>query len=121
MAQVGTTDSSDLPTTPGAFLQKGTGAFVGKVNAAGTALSYLTVIGAGNYDYYISVPATRASALAVDDAGNAYLTGATADRKFPATAGAYQTTYAPSVDPSTTPFGLPPTDAFVAKIDGTGQ
>lgn len=115
----GTTDSSDLPTTPGAFVQKGTGAFVGKVNAAGTALSYLTLIGAGNYDYYISVPATRASALAVDDAGNAYLTGATADPKFPATAGAYQTTYAGSV--SATPFGLPPTDAFVAKINSTGS
>ena len=91
------------------------------MNAAGTALSYLTLIGAGNYDYYISVPATSTSAFAVDDAGNAYLTGATADPKFPATAGAYQTTYAGTVDPSTTPFGLPPTDAFVAKINSTGS
>jgi uncharacterized protein (TIGR03437 family) len=117
----GTTDSSDLPTTTGAFLQKGTGAYVAKVNAAGTALSYLTLIGAGNYDYFISVPATLASALAVDDVGNAYLAGATADPKFPATAGAYQTTYAGSVDPSTTPLGLPPTDVFVAKINSTGS
>jgi uncharacterized protein (TIGR03437 family) len=118
----GTTGTSDLPTTAGAFLQKGTGAYVGKVNAAGTALSYLTLIGATNYDNPdIPLPATLASALVVDDTGNAYLTGATADSKLPSTAGAYQTIYAGDIDPSKTYFELPPTDVFVAKINSSGS
>ena len=118
----GTTGTSDLPTTAGAFLQKGTGAYVGKVNAAGTALSYLTLIGAANYDNPdIPLPATLASALGVDDAGNAYLTGVTADPKFPATVGTYQTNYAGNIDPSKTYYELPPTDAFIAKINSSGS
>ncbi len=108
----GNTDTSDIPTTAGALLATGTGAFVAKVNAAGTALGYLTYIGPTNYPQSPSThPANTAKAIAVDAAGNAYVTGSTFDPQFPASAGAYQSTLAGGAS-----------DAFVAKInpDGTG-
>jgi uncharacterized protein (TIGR03437 family) len=116
----GDTDTNDLPSTTGAFLEKGTGAFVAKVNAAGTALVYLTLIGATNYILVPnSNPANTASALAVDASGNAYLAGSTTDPKFPATAGAYQTTFAGPANPPA--FLAPPSDAFVAKLNPAGS
>jgi uncharacterized protein (TIGR03437 family) len=115
----GNTDTNDLPSTAGAFLEKGTGAFVAKVNAAGTALAYLTLIGATNYILVPSNnPANIALALAVDAAGNAYLAGATSDPRFPATAGAYQPTFAGPANPPI--FPGPPSDAFVAKLNPAG-
>ena len=115
----GNTDTNDLPATTGAFLERGTGAFVAKVNASGTALGYLTLIGATNYIQAPgNNPATSASALAVDAAGNAYLGGATSDPRFPATAGAFQPAFA---GPATPPvFPPPPSDAFVAKFNPAG-
>jgi uncharacterized protein (TIGR03437 family) len=115
----GNTDTNDLPSTTGAFLEKGTGAFVAKVNAAGTALAYLTLIGATNYILVpFNSPANNASALAVDGAGNAYLAGSTSDPRFPATAGAYQTAFAGPANPPVYP--PPPSDAFVAKLNPAG-
>jgi len=113
----GNTDTNDLPTTPGALLAKGTGAFVAKVNPAGSAFTYLTYIGPTYYPLSpFTNPANTANAIAVDADGHAYVAGATSDPKFPATPGAYQTAFRGS-----TGF-LPPTDAFVAKLqpDGTG-
>jgi uncharacterized protein (TIGR03437 family) len=116
----GNTDTNDLPATTGAFLEHGTGAFVAKVNAAGTALAYLTLIGARNYILTpINNPANSAAALAVDAAGNAYLAGSTSDPKFPATAGAYQPTFAGPANPPVYP--PPPPDAFVAKLNPAGS
>jgi len=116
----GNTDITNLPSTPGAFLPGGPGPFVAKVNAAGNALVYLTYLSNTNLIFYPhSTPASTATALAVDAAGNAYLAGSTFDSQFPATPGAWQTTFdgpAP-VYPYIT---LPPTDAFVAKINPTG-
>jgi uncharacterized protein (TIGR03437 family) len=115
----GNTDTNDLPSTTGALLEHGTGAFVAKVNAAGTALAYLTLIGATNYiTTPLSNPANTAAALAVDSSGNAYLAGSTSDPRFPATSGAYQTTYAGPANPPT--FPPPPADAFVAKLNASG-
>jgi len=116
----GNTDTNDLPSTTGAFLEKGTGAFVAKVNAAGTALAYLTLIGSTNYILApFNNPANSASGLAVDAAGNAYLVGSTTDPKFPATAGAYQPVFN---GPSTPPvFPAPFSDAFVAKLNPAGS
>lgn len=115
----GNTDTNDLPTTSGALLEKGTGAFVGKVNAAGTSLGYLTLIGATNYvSTPFNNPANSISALTVDSAGNAYLAGATSDPRFPATAGAYQPTFnGPAAPPAYPP---PSSDAFVAKLNPAG-
>ncbi len=115
----GNTDTADLPVTPGAMLQNGTGAFVAKINAAGTALAYLTYIGPTYYPVSPNTnPANRATAIAVDSAGSAFLAGSTFDPVFPATAGAYQTTYD---GPSSFSYITPP-DAFVLKLkpDGSG-
>jgi uncharacterized protein (TIGR03437 family) len=117
----GNTDTTNIPTTTGAFQPKGIGAFLGKVKAEGTGLAYLTYVGAANYvvsPYHL--PGNNAVALAVDTTGNAYLTGSTADPAFPATPGAYQTVFSGPVTGD--PYPPPPTDAFVLKLkpDGTG-
>src|ERR1035438_2897944 len=82
----GNSDITNLPSTPGVFLPGGPGPFVAKVNAAGTALAYLTYLSNTNLIFYPhSTPASTATALAVDAAGNAYLAGSTFDSQFPAT------------------------------------
>lgn len=116
----GNTDTTDLPVTPGVLLQNGVGAFVGKVNAAGNALSYLTYIGP---TYYPSTPNTNpantASSIAVDATGSVYLAGSTSDPEFPATPGAYQTAYGgPNISE---PYPPPPTNAFVLKLKPDGS
>jgi len=116
----GSTDITNLPSTPGAFLPGGPGPFVAKVNAAGTALVYLTYLSDANLVFYpYSTPANTAAALAVDAAGNAYLAGSTVDPQFPATPGAWQTTF-DGPAPVYPYNSLPPTDCFVAKINPTG-
>ena len=116
----GNTDITNLPSTPGSFLPGGPGPFVAKVNAAGTALVYLTYLSDTNLIFYPnSTPANTATALAVDVAGNAYLAGSTVDPQFPATPGAWQTAFdGPAPVYPYSP--LPPTDCFVAKINPTG-
>src|ERR1022692_4726622 len=105
----GNTDTYDLPTTPGALLGLGVGAFVAKVNAAGTALVYLTYLGPGYFPLSPNTnPANSVTGIAADAAGNAYLTGSTFDDAFPATQGAY---------PAVRAGG---TDAFAAKLNPQG-
>jgi uncharacterized protein (TIGR03437 family) len=106
----GNTDTADLPTTTGALLTQGTGAFIAKVNAAGTALVYLTYLGPGYQPISPNTnPANTVTGIAADAAGNAYLTGSTFDDAFPATAGASQTTRKGA------------TDAFAAKLNPQGS
>ena len=106
----GNTDTADLPTTSGALLGQGTGAFVAKVNSAGTALVYLTYIGPGYQPVSPNTnPANTVNGIAADAAGNAYVTGSTFDDAFPATAGAFQTKRAGG------------TDAFAAKLNPQGS
>ena len=106
----GNTDTYDLPTTTGALLGLGVGAFVAKVNAAGTALVYLTYVGPGyNPVTPYTNPANSVTGIAADAAGNAYLTGSTFDDLFPATKGAYQAVLAGG------------TDAFAAKLNPQGS
>src|SRR3989441_4502002 len=64
------------------------------------ALAYSTYLGGSSSDFGFGI--------AVDAAGNAYVTGDTNSTNFPTTAGAFQTT-----------FGGPPGDAFVTKLDTT--
>ncbi|QAY65893.1 DUF7507 domain-containing protein [Paenibacillus protaetiae] len=82
----GSVDSTDFPTTPGAFqvvAPPGLNAFLYKMNASGTALIYSTYIGGS---------ATEESTdVAIDEFGNAFLCGSTTSADFPVTPGAFQT------------------------------
>jgi Beta-propeller repeat/Cep192 domain 4 len=98
----GFTLSTDFPTA--SALQKsaaGAGdAFVAKLAPGGSKLAYSTYLGGSGLD--------RAFGLAVDAAGNAYVTGDTVSADFPVTAGALET-LAPGNG-----------DAFVAKLNAAG-
>lgn len=103
----GETVSTNFPITQGAFqrtLRGGTSdegdVFVAKLNAAGTALVYSTYLGGTGAD--------AGTGIAVDAAGNAYVTGVTVSTDFPATAGAFQTASGGAVS------------AFIAKLNATG-
>jgi hypothetical protein len=74
-------------------------AFVVKLNSSGTALNYATLLGGERND--------GATALALDTAGNVYVTGGSASLNFPVTKGTFQTTNRATSRA---------TNAFVAKL-----
>jgi len=91
----GVTYSSDFPATPGAFQTASGGAraigYVAKLNPTGSAFDYVTYIGGGKDSG--GKPSTGAfQGLAVDPAGDAYVSGGTNSVDFPVTTGALQTT-----------------------------
>ena len=96
-------NQSSFPVTVGPDLtfNGNSDAFVAKVNAAGTALLYCGYIGGSGED--------RGFGIAVDSAGNAYVTGSTesSQASFPVTVG-----------PDLTFNGN--LDAFVAKVNAAG-
>ncbi len=84
---VGHTNSSDFPTTPGAFDTTPAGGydvFVVKINPGGT-LVYSTLLG--------NTSADTGSGIVVDVLGNALVTGGTWSTDFPTTPGAHDTTH----------------------------
>jgi hypothetical protein len=100
----GGTSSTNFPTALGALQSSSSGngdAFVAKLNAAGSGLVYSTYLGGSNGD--------EASAIAVDAAGDAYVTGETSSANFPTTPGALQTSLAG--------FG----NTFVTKLNAAGS
>ena len=100
----GETRSSDFPTTPGALdtVQDGDNdGFVAKIDPSGGSLIYGTFLGGNTVDL--------GRGIAVDGAGNAYVTGATLSPDFPTTPGAFDTSHNGS------------NDAFVAKLDPSGS
>ncbi|MCC5468329.1 SBBP repeat-containing protein [Pelosinus baikalensis] len=101
----GLTESTDFPTTPGAFqtsLKGFADAFVTKLNPAGSALVYSTYLGGdNNFDEGLGI--------AVDTSGNAYVTGLTESTDFPTTPGAFQTSLK----------GFE--DGFITKLNPTGS
>jgi uncharacterized protein (TIGR03437 family) len=104
----GATNSSDFPTSSGAlrtFPAGGGDAFVVKI-APGSGVAYSTFLG--------GILADQGLAIAVDGAGNAYVTGATFSTNFP-TVNPHQAV----CFPSPTPFSSC-ADAFVAKINPAG-
>ena len=72
-----------------------------KLDASGAALGYSTYLGGSGFD-------EAGYGIAVDGAGNAYLTGYTHSADFPTTPGAFDTTFNGGVD------------AFVTKLDASG-
>jgi Beta-propeller repeat/FG-GAP-like repeat len=98
----GLTNSINFPTLHPAQTAFGgyQDAFVTKLNAAGNALVYSTCLGGSDGD--------RGAAIAVDAAGNAYVTGETTSVDFP-TANAFQATSGGSYD------------AFVTKVNAAGD
>ncbi|HEV8304104.1 MAG TPA: SBBP repeat-containing protein [Gemmatimonadales bacterium] len=103
----GRTSSSDFPVTAGAFqttkASNGTAhaAFVSKVNPGGSGLAYSTYLGGSGSD--------RGVSIALDAAGNAYVTGRATSTDFPLTAGAVQTALAGG------------RDAYVAELNPSGS
>ena len=99
----GGTFSKDFPATPNAIQTQvgGSDAFVTKLNPAGTALVYSTYLGGGSSDL--------GSGIAVDAAGNAYVSGNTLSTDFPTTPGAFKPTFAGGGD------------GFIAKISADDQ
>src|SRR5437867_2121639 len=84
----GRTVSTDFPTTPGAFDVTFNGVqdvFVTKLNGSGSTLVYSTSLGGSGNDI--------GAAIAVDSAGNAYVTGFTDSTDFPITRGAFDTRF----------------------------
>jgi hypothetical protein len=109
--------STDFPVTKGAYQTKNKGAannqinaFVTKLNTTGTELVYSTYLGGSGWS---KGSGDWASALAVDGAGNAYITGQANSADFPVTTGAYQT-----VNNSANYKGI---NAFVTKLNATGS
>ncbi len=101
----GTTLSANFPATTGAYATAFSGiqdGFVAKLNATGSSLIYATYLGGSSLD--------AVSGIAVDAAGNAYVSGATQSSDFPTTLGAF-TTGRP------TQFG---NSGFVAKLNASG-
>jgi hypothetical protein len=119
----GNTFGVGLATTPGVLEPGGIGGFVAKVNASGTGMAYVTLLGAGNYSVppgaINSSPATFLYAIAVDSSGDAYIAGSTSDPNFPATASAFQPKLAFTGQAS--PYDVPPSDAFIAKLNPSGS
>lgn len=121
----GETASPDFPITLGAFqedfpsdfntveppdendeleLQQNTvdSVFVTKLSTDGSSLIYSTFLGGSDDD--------EGSDIAVDDMGNAYVTGETTSENFPTTLGAFQETSRGGVD-----------DVFVTKLNSNGS
>lgn len=79
------------------------------------------------FTYALPDPAGTINAIAVDAAGDTYLTGSTSSSNFPTTPGAFQTQYGGGICPGIllpgapdTPPTLPCSEAFVVKLDPSG-
>ena len=104
----GSTTSSNLPTTLGAYQQfppipqgSSLDLFVAKFNSTGTAASYVTYVGGSGAD--------TLTAFAVDPSGNAVLTGSTNSSNFP------------QVNGFPLPASQPSTFTFVTKLNAAGS
>jgi len=106
---VGTTYSTDFPVSVIPFQPQSNGGthsavFVTKLNAGGTGLIYSTYLGGSGGD--------SGYGIAIDSAGNTYVTGATYSTDFPVTCGALQTVN------YSAPGG---TAGFIARLNTAGS
>ena len=106
---VGTTMSTDFPTTDGSYdtgLNGGKDMVVFGMNSDGSDLLFSTYIGGNDDDYTVI-----GDQIATDDQGNIYLVGSTRSTNFPTSSGAYQTSGGGSTN----------ADGFVLKLKGDGS
>jgi len=117
----GSTESSDFPVTAAGYQRthracytadycSKTG-FVTKVNPWGTALVYSSFLGGTGFG-----AETAMEGIAIDAAGNAYVTGSTDAENFPTTAGVIQPTAGERLC-----FYTLCTDAVVTKLNASGS
>jgi hypothetical protein len=100
----GYTYSSDFPVTSGAYRTTTSAycsAFVTRLNSSGSGLIYSTFLGGEDDD--------EAYAIAVNEKGEAYVTGTTTSLAFPVTANALQNTFAGGWD------------AFIVHLNNSGS
>jgi hypothetical protein len=100
----GGSQSSDYPTTAGAFDQthaSARDAFVTKLNPTGSALVYSTYIGGSASEGGLGIT--------VDATGSAYVSGGTGSSDFPATSGAFDVSHNGNED------------VWVAKLNASGS
>jgi hypothetical protein len=105
----GQTLSVNFPTTAGALQRANKGlanVFITKLNPSGSALVYSTYLGGSSSD--------AGESIALDAAGNAYVTGQTSSADFPVTAGALQSTCAGTCSTANP-------DAFVTELNAAGS
>jgi hypothetical protein len=111
----GVTGSPDFSTTTGALQRSfggGSGrfgdvpsdAFAAKLDPSGSRLVYSTYLGGSGDD--------AGRGVALDHAGNAYLTGQTESPEFPTTPGALKPSYGPKA---------PDSNGYVTKLDRAGR
>lgn len=122
----GYTLSDDFPVTASAYQRQNRGSdlnndffhvgdgFVTKLNATGSALVYSTYLGGSGDDVV--------NGLAIDPAGNAYVTGATSSTNFPVSSGAYAIRHRGPVDGAFESIDDHQLwgDSFVTKISADG-
>jgi len=105
---IGSTESYDFPTTPGALDSSRNGyesdAFVVKLNLTGSGLAYSTFFGGTRAEGSHSLTEAAAFGIAVDSGGAAHVVGTTWSPDFPTTEGALS------------PDHCGGADAFVAKL-----
>jgi hypothetical protein len=106
----GYTNSHDFPTVNAIQAMNanpsGANAFVAEISASGSALAYSTYLGGSGRN------GDAGHGIAVDSAGNAYVTGYTGSSDFPV-ANAIQSTYAAR--------GPVPLNSFISKINAGGS
>ncbi|AXC10321.1 Cell surface protein [Acidisarcina polymorpha] len=106
----GGTNSTDFPTTPGAFETAPASGFVTKLNATGSKLIYSTYLGGSGS---LKQDSVGPSSVFLDNSGNAIIGGLTNSSTFPTTPGAYETV-----------LNIPPNEnytGFVTKLNAEGS
>jgi Beta-propeller repeat/HYDIN/CFA65/VesB-like, Ig-like domain len=110
---VGSTSSVNFPTTPGAVQTTYAGgnldAFVSKLDSTGSRAVYSTYLGGSGED--------RGLGIALDVAGNAFVTGSTGSADFPAV---HALQPAPAGGTCGSASATPCTDAFVTELNAAG-
>jgi hypothetical protein len=99
----GNTASTNFPTTTGAYRTTKVGAidaFILKLNATGNQILYSTFVGSSGDDF--------GNSIAIDSAGNAYITGETRSNGFP------------TMNPRQSNYGGS-NDCFITKLNATGN